>query len=58
MQYDIIFHEVNNFPQKIKYAQELKHIKIFKKSVSKYYLSSQPVIRVIHFSWNSYLTTI
>ena len=23
MQYDIIFHEANNFPQKVKYAQEL-----------------------------------
>ena len=30
MQYDTIFHEVNNFPQEIKHAQELKHIKIFK----------------------------
>ena len=40
MQYDIIFHEVSNFPQKIKHTQELKHMKIFKTSVSKYYLSS------------------
>ena len=27
MQYDRIFHEVNNFPQKMRHAQELKHIK-------------------------------
>ena len=47
MQYDIIFHEANNFPQKIKYVQELKHRRIFKTSVSKYFLSSYPVIRVI-----------
>ena len=41
MQYDIIFHEVNNFPQKMKRAQELKHIKkAFKILGSKYYLSS------------------
>ena len=40
MQYHIIFHEVYKFPQKIKYSQELKDIKIFKTSVSKYYLSS------------------
>ena len=52
MQYDINFHGVNNFPQTMKHAQELKHIKIFKTSVSEYYLSSQPVIRVIHFSWS------
>ena len=40
MQFDMIFHEVNNFPQKMKHEQELKHMKIFKTSVSKYYLSS------------------
>ena len=50
MQYGIIFYEVNNFPQNMKHAQEMKHIKIFKTSESKYYLSSQPVIHVIHFS--------
>ena len=40
MKYDVIFLEVNNFPQKIKHAQDLKHVKIFKISVSKYYLST------------------
>ena len=30
MQYDRIFHEVNNFPQKMKHAQELKHKKCSK----------------------------
>ena len=39
MQYDRIFHEVNNFPQKMKHAQELKHIKMFKTLESKYYFS-------------------
>ena len=27
MQNDIIFHEVKNFPQKMKHAQKLKHVK-------------------------------
>ena len=40
MQYDIIFHKVNNFPPKMEHAQELEHIKVFKTSVCKYYLSS------------------
>ena len=40
MQYDIIFHKANNFPQKIKHIPKMEHKKIFKTSVSKYYLSS------------------
>ena len=58
MQCDTFFFKVNNFQQKMKHAQELKHIKIFKTSVSKCYVSSYPVIHVTHFSWSSYLTTI
>ena len=53
MQYDTIFHEVNNFLQKMEHAQELKHKEIFKTSVSKYNLSHKPVIDNQYPRWSA-----